>query len=304
MHLLNAWKESLSILKPANLKLFLLVTLKSILYVYELMFKKFWSLLLILIIAGVAVEIVIRVYTAPFTNLGDYIGWISGGTAASEQTTLQIPLLLLLNTLWLLFAACFAKCFIYLLARPSVHLKDYRYIFSYAKRFMYIFFYNLFFIILSILCAVLALELINWVFLNKTILSLVDKAMVAAASLWGFFILFIFDSDGTVLSSIKSLWRAIKMWMLNFPVCIILSCIAVYGSRFILFFVQSIIMLLGNWLFGIEHIAATSSDQFYFVYFFKVVDAFIIAPIFVCLITNFYFKQLHEKFNEYYHTNS
>ncbi len=305
MHLLNAWKESLSILKPANLKLFLLVTLKSVIDVYKLIFKKFWVMLLAIIFASVTIPVIIRMYTSPFMGFTDYFGWVVGGMAGPEITS--FVLLLVLLEIFILFSICLIECFMYLLTRPSVHLKNYRYLFGYAKHCMYIFFYKLFFktiaIILSISLTFLALELVDWVFLNKTILSLIDASRVAGATLWAFFILFMLDSDGTISSSIKSLWRACKMWMLNFPICIILSCIVVYGNQSILFVVQKIIMILGSRLFGLEHININSPYALYFFYFLGTLIACIIAPIFICLITNFYFKRLHEQCNEYYHTN-
>jgi hypothetical protein len=47
MTLIQSWMDSLSVLKPKNLQLFLMVTLKSILEAYKLMFKYFWWVLLL-----------------------------------------------------------------------------------------------------------------------------------------------------------------------------------------------------------------------------------------------------------------
>lgn len=45
MTLIQSWIDSLQLLKPKNLQLFVLVTLKSILEAYKLMFKYFWWLI-------------------------------------------------------------------------------------------------------------------------------------------------------------------------------------------------------------------------------------------------------------------
>src|SRR5260221_11998421 len=49
MTLLQAWADSLSLLKLKNLKLFLLVTLKSIIDAYKLLLKYWWWLIAIMI---------------------------------------------------------------------------------------------------------------------------------------------------------------------------------------------------------------------------------------------------------------
>ena len=46
MTLLQSWVDSLTLLKPKNLQLFVMVTIKSILEAYKLYFKYFWWLLL------------------------------------------------------------------------------------------------------------------------------------------------------------------------------------------------------------------------------------------------------------------
>ena len=49
MTLFQAWRDSVSLLKPKNLKLFVLVTLKSIIDTYKVLFFYWWWLLVIII---------------------------------------------------------------------------------------------------------------------------------------------------------------------------------------------------------------------------------------------------------------
>lgn len=57
MTLVQSWIDSLSLLKPKNLQLFLMVTLKSILETYKLMFKYFWWVLIIQLICYIYLSI-------------------------------------------------------------------------------------------------------------------------------------------------------------------------------------------------------------------------------------------------------
>ena len=50
MTLVQAWIDSVQLLRPKNFKLFIMVTLKSIIEAYKLLFKYFWWLILLLLI--------------------------------------------------------------------------------------------------------------------------------------------------------------------------------------------------------------------------------------------------------------
>src|SRR5665647_1703030 len=53
MNILQSWSHSLTIFKPSSLKLFLLVTLKSIIETYKLLFTTFWWAVCMFVIADV-----------------------------------------------------------------------------------------------------------------------------------------------------------------------------------------------------------------------------------------------------------
>src|SRR5438128_1178522 len=50
MTLVQSWKDSLQLLKPKNFKLFVMVTIKSIMQAYKLYFKYFWWLLIVMLL--------------------------------------------------------------------------------------------------------------------------------------------------------------------------------------------------------------------------------------------------------------
>lgn len=103
MTLVQAWIDSVQLLRPKNLKLFVLVTLNAILQAYKLLLKYWWWLLIFAIGCGIAV-----------IWMGNSAGW---GFRLSEQL--------------LLFATCLAT-------RPSVAKKDCAYFRSHMFAFLYI----------------------------------------------------------------------------------------------------------------------------------------------------------------------
>lgn len=103
--LLRSWKESLLIYKPKNLKLFLLVTIKSALQTYGYLIYHFWWLFLALVLVDV----------------GCYY-----------------PECLLPGSLWVLLNVLIRGLFllvIFMLSRPSVPLKNFHYIMEQLYRF-------------------------------------------------------------------------------------------------------------------------------------------------------------------------
>lgn len=102
MTVLEAWKDSLSFFKWQHLKMFLLVTLKSIIDTYKIMFKYWWFLYAIL-------------FVIPLTLI------------FPPLFILNMPLWSILYVL-LFFLVCLA-------ARPSRELKNYAYFKGYIQKF-------------------------------------------------------------------------------------------------------------------------------------------------------------------------
>ncbi len=180
MQILQAWGESLTIFKPSNFKLFILVTLRSLGQTYVTLATRFWIVLLIaLLTEGV-----------PY--------WLLTCMASYEHEPLVWGMTLLwvaifLGTVLISIGLCFT---IFLSARPSVLLKDWSYLLSYRRHFLY--FVPIFF------CAMLIRHLVLLPFVYSI-----------------FVIAFLLDSDARLVSAARSLWRAGVMVLYNAPfVCI------------------------------------------------------------------------------------
>ncbi len=117
MQLLQSWQDSLKLFYPKNLKLFALVTLKSIIDVYKLLLRYWWWLLIpIAIGAWYLLQIRIDMLAIVYESLktGKMAPAMVFGLLTLSQCGRQ-----LLGQL-LLFIACLAT-------RPSVAKKDIRY---------------------------------------------------------------------------------------------------------------------------------------------------------------------------------
>lgn len=227
MKLMQSWKKSLQLLHPAQLKPFLLVTLKTVFHVYEDMNRPLtsrgnW------ILAGILVVLI------GLTNIikAWYLFWFGG---------------LLLNAIrYFLF-------FIYALGlRPSVGLKDREYFFKYIDRFKY----ALIATILLGLTPIFAIPfLLQW---------------------YIFFLLFLFDSNGTFQEALKAKGRATKLLLYNLPLCAAL---------------EIVLRLIG---YTLSKLVAFS------LYYWgglalAVIMYLIVIPIEVALICNVYIKLFHDQ---------
>jgi len=114
MNLLQSWSNSLVLFKPAHLKLFLLVTLKSIIETYRLLFTRFWPLLL----GWLIIKSVI-----PFNEV--------------LQALVDFPMLFLL----------------YLLIRPSMLKKDGEYIKGYGIHLLNDMLFGILYTLIIVICA-------------------------------------------------------------------------------------------------------------------------------------------------------
>jgi hypothetical protein len=111
MTLVQAWIDSLTLLKPKNLQLFAMVTLKSIVEAYKLMFKYFWWVILLIELCYVV--LLFSLY--PMTIMWSY-------------------LLVIRLAFWLYQLLLFAVCTI---TRPSIVKKDCAYFRSQFFSFFY-----------------------------------------------------------------------------------------------------------------------------------------------------------------------
>jgi len=224
MSLLQSWKESLLFLKPENIKLLLLVTVRTLYQSY-----KFFILLFLLFVLFES-------------NLWQFLLGVSAPFFGIIQK-------ILLVNLFFLFV---------LVARPSVKRKSAAYFLDYNCHFMI-------WALISFLVILLRRgQDFAWLY----------KASGFAILPIGFFwILFWLDARCTIENLLLSLLQAIKMFVFNFPFCLLFFMIP--------FFVFSLIKLLVSGAL------------------FKYLEIFIFI-LYICFFTNFYVKRLHDQFHLYF----
>ena len=186
MTLVQSWIESLTLLKPKNLQLFVMVTIKSIVEAYKLMFKYFWWLVL----APAAFLLIVSDYRAAI-----YARDIDSIAFYARMTGIAY----LLYTL-LLLAVCF-------ITRPSVVRKDCSYFRTqYKKMILYWVLWFILFLASSI---------------TQTLTPLLQVS--AYSPWWIFLILFCADSDGGLKNLFLSMWRTLKMIIFNYPLLVVVG---------------------------------------------------------------------------------
>jgi len=219
MQLLQSWKESLLIFKPANFKLFLMVTIKSIVETYKILLKNFWWLLGLLFLLG---------YVRNFAFFGRS-----------------------LNFLQIIISVFFGVLFFYVIilaTRSSVELKGW----SYFKKYLLVRFpYAIFLVGFSILFNQWMIEKFLFapacleLFLFPFMLNVIVISFLLFSPLVIFFTLFLLDSENDFNAIWRSFIRALKMVIATYPCCLIIYAIFYIG--FLLVF--NISDVLGDYLF-------------------------------------------------------
>lgn len=269
----RSWRDSLSLFIPQNAKLFLLVTLKTILTSYKKILTDLWWLLLI-------------------SSLVEY-GIKKAGLIKSEWSLAP-------TLLWL-----FVFYLMYRIARPSLPQKNWRYYLTDWWKFIY-------FILLSLLAISLPIillhipqqisfhvgqqppfmqQLLSYLYLLIFGIPLIIFSLLAflmapnvmpvyVSPLLSFIVLFLLDSRGTPADFFKSIWRALKMVIYNYPFCLIMYTVILFGTYYLQ---QLIYYFLGGNTLLFSTLVGTL--------------AFVIP---LSIWTMFYTKRLHDQFNLYY----
>ena len=273
MTLIQSWKDSFKLLLPANLKLFALVTLKSIIECYKVLFRHWWWVMVIFM--G------ITLYDLWFNLYGYEILY----GVKIIGLGLKTSMLLLRDSIELLFTF-----FVYLTilsTRPSVAKKDFSYFNQYLGHFLYI---------AILLFALIVLR--HWdVFPSGPILfepiNLVNIIIETFTSfnlftfpLLVLSLLFFLDSDKRIIQIVFSFYRSIKMIVFNLPVfmviCLLMWVVFYFNSRII-------DVLMDNRTMFWVYISSW--------YLIKVL---FLTPVFACTFANIYIKKVHEQFNVYF----
>jgi hypothetical protein len=210
MQLLHAWRDSLSLLAPSNLKLFLMVSLKSVIEAYKVFFKNWWWWVFglfgaLLIIIGLA-----------FFELTGY---------SKVARSIFFVLIAIFNLFsWGIFV---------LAARPSVAIKNYTY-------FKHYFWPLLLVVVMWAILLVSSTSLTVFLATNNYILQIILFVLSGHISLLTFlWTFFWFDSDKRPRSAWISFTRALEMFVYNYPLFIIF---------FITYFIGIILLVLLSYL--------------------------------------------------------
>lgn len=261
MHILQVWKDSLSLFLPQNLKLFSLVTLKSIISTYKIWLTYFgWALILFL---GTD-------FYFPALHVPGFIFVSPFGLAISASALLR------------LFGWFFLVFTLYLSVRPSLKPKNFTYFTAYAKHFIY-------FLLVALL--------ITWI--NLLIVFLIYSGSpthaygIGISSLLVFFSMFLLDTDGRFVSAEYSVFRGFKMFVYNYPFS------AIAGIFFMAFMHLGAKLFLYCAVLGIRFFAP-QVDPIFTAEFAERLFYLLALPIPVCFIANYYIKKVHDQYILYF----
>ena len=262
MTLLSAWKDSLSVFSPKKLKLFLLVTANTVKQSHMIFFRYWWWLALLLY-----------------------------GLAAYNYLLNSFSYFFPIAVLISFFLALFT---FFLSMRPSVERKNYSYFAKYYAHLFYallgsaIFFVFLFAPFSSSFWFKYRLKIISAE--SHTLLSdaynfvlLVGFHYIITSLLfvgWIFFMMFLLDGNGSLLSPFYSLWRAAKMVLYSMPF-ILVSFLLVRFNLFLLFLM---------FLSFVPNVYVTSMFPLCFLNF----------TFWICFYANFYIQKVHEQYKLYF----
>jgi hypothetical protein len=209
MYLLQSWKDSLSLFKPKNFKLFALVTLKTIGQTYRLLLKYFWWIALLY----VAVH---------FINISATVFGIS---------------LQALATAFLLFIWFFVSC---LIVRPSISQKNYAYFHAYLAHALSVALgIFVLFIPFMITQELFFLDFSPFPLHNEQLIFLFTfMSQVSLPPLILFFVFFVLDMPLGFKNWYKAQIFAEKMLIYNAPALVILG-IVLFGSYTIVEYIFS-----------------------------------------------------------------
>ncbi len=302
MQLIQSWKNSLKFFYPKNVKLFTLVTLKSIVECYKVLLRYWWWFILLL-----GAVIIFKAMNIPWSLYAS----ISSYPVKSTHVTKNI-LIFSLHT-WLdLVMYVLSSFFIFIVCistRPSVSKKDFNYFVSYLPSFCYV----IFLLFLSAQSVFLR-PWRDWsvIFLFQMLISVFLWIiyfkywfvflfwLTATSPVYIFFLMFLLDSDKRPKQFALSFYRAFKMVIYNYPLCW-LFVMGFYCIGYIVYYgigLQMPYLVLqgvqADW--AVSWSLATKIILSLTIWFLKV----LLVPIPVCIFANIYIKKLHEQFDVYF----
>ncbi len=268
MSIFPAWRDSLTLFKPASLKLFSLVVLKNLIQTYKTIAVYLLPVILFLAL----------VYGAIFKYAPEYQG----------------TLLAVMYVTWVI-----GMFFTYVAARPSVLPKRRAYFRSFGYAF-------LLFGIFDLVANMVANLLTDKVGQPFSITALFTVPL-AISPLYGFFILFFLDSYKGIENLFISAKRALKMAWYNYPVCLLLFVLflALFNgvSDIFVFILAKLFGIPAQLEFSAlgfsDAVSVEDTDIMNKLYIVRFYFDLLLLPLFVCIITALYTKRVHEDFKRY-----
>jgi len=214
MDIFRSWRDSLFLLAPANLKLFLLVTLKSTLETYKVKCTRLVPVIVMASVVGAAYlireEYLPRMITTAFASHTE---------SAFTYLVLYILFLVVYG-----IAASLQRYIGYAATRPSVGLKNSRYFLAFWRYYLLLMFVSLSIILLFYLFAMVI----------PGLASCIHIPLLIAQSLFNITILFFLDSNGSLLQLGRAIVRTVMMVIYNAPIVALfctLEVIAFFGYQ-------------------------------------------------------------------------
>lgn len=271
MSLLKSWSDSLVILYPSNLKLFLLVTLNSIRQAFRV-----WS------------EVVLGNFWIFFFVL---YSWMRLVVYDRPDSIFPYPYGLVLELGYSILVIFIA----YLTLRSSVRRKTFHYFLSYYKHFFY------FFVVSVSVRFLLCGTQVNY---NSISYAILIGVSLVVLFLWmhAFSILFFLDSPAGLSKYARAAYNGMKMILYNLPFVLFFMLFIMYVFfpvfnsliQAIDFFMPDAFHDHGFSIFWFRKLLIKS--------FLKVLLTFVYmvkALVPLAIYTNFYIKKMHEQFNLY-----
>ena len=199
MYILRSWRDSLSLLAPANLKLFVLVTLKSTFETYKVLFTRWVPIVTMLSMVGVT-----------------YVMWVFVGPNISDLSSVGLFFLFFLVRSVLAYLQVYIG---YAASRPSIGLKSDAYFLRFWRHTC---------ALMLVPLAIVTVYALIWI--GAPALRDYEHLMALLMHcVFNIIILFFLDSDGSLRELCRSVVRALTMIVYNLPLMSILFAFEIGG---------------------------------------------------------------------------
>ena len=255
MTLIQSWKDSFKLLLPANLKLFVLVTFKSIIECYKILFRHWWWVI------SIVIGVTIFDWYFDIYRIGDILAVIFA---------YAIPLIFT----FFIYVTILSIRSLIVQKSTNSFMKDLKY-------FVLLLFIMLLFHFLIVFYAFSASKYFMMHFIFRVILF----GFTSLENLFPFFpilvlfMLFFLDSDRGLLQLIVSFYYSIKMILFKAPIFLFFG---------VLMFLMRIINL------PVENIMIDQKLYSGYIRVWSLIELLIFVPIFICIYTNIYIKKEHK----------